>query len=501
MTTTDFPPRFSATSYDYVEYVPAKNWIGGQWQEPSTGKTIPVENPMYGKAMSNVPISGAKDVDQAVAEAKKAFKTWRLVPLKERAQVFFRLKQLMERDLEELSWLVTHENGKTIDEARASVLKGIECAEFGASLPNGGGAGEQMEVSRGVTCMQIHEPLGVVAGITPFNFPVMVPLWMLPQAIVGGNTFVLKPSEQVPLGAMKLAQLLKEAGLPDGVFNVVNGAADVVNAFCDHPDIKAIAFVGSTKVAKLVYGRGAATGKSMLCLGGAKNHLIMVPDADVRVTADNVVASFTGCAGQRCMAASVLVAVGDVDHLMSAIVDKAKTLAPGKDIGPVISAAAEKRITGYIDDAEKAGAKVLVDGRGKKGNDTGHWVGATIIDGVKEGMPAWSDEIFGPVISVVRVKTLDDAIALENRHPYGNASSIYTTSGAVAEYVMRRVEAGMVGVNIGVPVPREPFGFGGWNQSKFGHGNLTGIDGFHFWTRPRKVTMKWDLQPDANWMS
>jgi len=499
--TQSYPPPFAAKSYDFAEYVPAKNWIGGQWRDPQGGKTIPVDNPRWGKAMSKVPISGAEDVDQAVKAAVVAQKAWRNVPLKERAQVFFKLKELMERDLEELSWLVSHENGKTYEEGKASVLKGIECVEFGASLPNGGAAGEQMEVSRGVTCMEIHEPLGVVAGITPFNFPIMVPLWMMPQAIVGGNAFVLKPSEQVPLNSLKLAALLKEAGLPDGVFNVVHGSVDVVNSLCDHPDIKAVGFVGSTKVAKLVYARGAEAGKQMLCLGGAKNHLMVVPDADVRITAGNVAASFTGGTGQRCMAASVLVAVGDVDHLIAAIVDEAKKLELGRDVGPVISKVAQERITRYIDEAEKAGAKIVLDGRGKKGNADGWWVGPTIIDGATKDMPCYKDEIFGPVLTIVRVKNLDEAIALENAHPYGNAASIFTTSGAVATYVMRRVEAGMVGVNIGVPVPREPFGFGGWNQSKFGHGNLTGIDGFRFWTRPRKVTIKWELQQDANWMS
>ncbi len=501
MTQQSYPPRFEARDDKFVEYAGAKNWIGGEWRDATNGKSQPVDNPRWGKAFSSVPLSGAEDVDLAVQAASRAFPAWSRMPMRERAQIFYKLKQLMERDVEELSWLVVHENGKTYDEAKASVLKGIECVEFGASLPNAGGSGEELEVSRGVVCKEIHEPLGVVAGVTPFNFPVMVPLWMLPQALVGGNTFVLKPSERVPLGALKLAALFKEAGVPDGVFNIVNGAADVVNALCDHPKIRAMAFVGSTKVAKHVYGRGAQTGKTMLCLGGAKNHLILVPDADVNVTAENVVASFTGCAGQRCMAASVLVAVGDVSKVMDAVVAKAKTLQAGKDIGPIITKQAAERIRRYIDEAEKAGAKVVVDGRGQKGTEEGNWVGATIIDGVTPEMGAWKDEIFGPVLSVVHVKNLDEAIALENSHPYGNASCIYTTSGAVAEYVTRRVEAGMVGVNVGVPVPREPFGFGGWNDSKFGHGNLTGLDGFHFWTRPRKVTVKWELQPDANWMS
>ncbi|MBX3126674.1 MAG: CoA-acylating methylmalonate-semialdehyde dehydrogenase [Polyangiaceae bacterium] len=500
MTQSQTLPAFPARSYDFVEYVPAKNWIDGQWVDAASGQTIPVENPRHGKALSKVVLSGAEDVDRAAKAAKKAFESWRRVPIKERAQVFFKLKELMERDLEELSWLVTHENGKIIEEARASVLKGIECVEFGASLPNAA-AGERLEVSRGVTCTQDHEPLGVVAGITPFNFPIMVPLWMMPQAIVGGNAFILKPSEQVPLGSLKLAQLLEEAGLPKGVFNVVHGGVDAVNALCDHEDIQAMAFVGSTKVARLVYARGAAAGKSMLCLGGAKNHLIVVPDADVKLTAENVVASFTGCAGQRCMAASVLVAVGEVDHVIDAIKKRASELTVGKELGPVINKASEERMGRYVDEAEKQGAKVLVDGRGKRGAPEGYWFAPTVLDGVTEDMPAWKDEIFGPVLSIVRVKTVDEAIALENRCPYGNASSVYTTSGAVAEYVTGRVEAGMVGVNIGVPVPREPFGFGGWNHSKFGHGNITGMDGYRFWTRPRKITSKWELQQDSNWMS
>ncbi|MEZ4225706.1 MAG: CoA-acylating methylmalonate-semialdehyde dehydrogenase [Polyangiaceae bacterium] len=493
-------PAFKATSYDFVEYAPVKNWIGGEWVSSKSGQTLEITNPRHGKVMGNVVMSGAEDVKAAVAAAKKAALVWRATPIKERAQVMYKLKELMERDLEELSWLVAHENGKVIDEARAEVLKGIECVEFGASIPNLGG-GDQLEVSRGVTCAQRHEPLGVVAGITPFNFPIMVPLWMLPQALVGGNAFILKPSEQVPYGAAKLAALLEEAGLPKGVFNVVNGGPDAVNALADDPDVKAIGFVGSTPIAKMLYGRGAQTGKSMLCLGGAKNHLIVVPDADPRITADNVVASFTGCAGQRCMAAAVLVAVGDVGHIIDKIKDKASTLVLGKDIGPIINEKSARRIRSIVDDAEKNGAKILVDGRNGKADPGGQWVGATVIDHVKPGTQAATDEIFGPVLSIIHVNNVDEAIALENASPYGNASSIYTTSGAVAEYVTARVEAGMIGVNIGVPVPREPFGFGGWNYSKFGHGNITGMDGYRFWTRPRKITSKWDVAPDNNWMS
>jgi len=492
-------PTFPAKSYAFVEYVPARNWIGGKWVDARSGATIPVENPRHGKVISTVAMSGAADVEDAVVAAETAFKDWRNVPMRERAQVFYRLKALMERDMDELAWIVSHENGKTFAESRASVEKGIECVEFGASLANIG-TGEQLDVSRGVNCRVEHEPYGVVAGVTPFNFPIMVPLWMLPQALVGGNAFILKPSEQVPFGAQKLAMLLREAGLPDGVLNLVNGGADAVNGLCDHPRIKAMAFVGSTRIAKHVYTRGAQTGKSMLCLGGAKNHLMVVPDADVGLTSSNVTASFTGCAGQRCMAASVLLAVGPVDHVVDAIVKDAAKLEVGRDVGAIINRASVDRITGYIADAESRGAKILLDGRPKKGDDPGYWVGPTILDHVSTDMPAATQEIFGPVLSIIRCATLDQAIGIENANAYGNAACIYTTSGAVADYVTERVEAGMVGVNVGVPVPREPFGFGGWNDSKFGVGNITGMDGYRFWTRPRKVTTKWALQKDTTWM-
>lgn len=492
-------PAFPARSYAFCEYGPARNWIGGAWRDALGGETLAVENPRHGREMGTVAMSGAEDVALAVEAAAAAQKSWRTVPMRERADVFYRLKHLMLRDLDELAWLVSHENGKTWAEGRASVEKAIECAEFGCSLPNLA-AGEHLDVSRGVNCRLDYEPLGVVAGVAPFNFPIMVPLWMIPQALVGGNAFVLKPSELVPYGAMRLAALLREAGLPDGVFNVVNGGAPVVNALADHPGVAAMGFVGSTRVARLLYARGAAAGKPMLCLGGAKNHLMIVPDADPALTAANVVASFTGCAGQRCMAASVLLAVGEVDHVLADIVTQAKALRLGEDVGAIISATAERRIRGYIDDAERRGARVVVDGRDCPRPDPGHWVGPTILDHCTVDMPCTREEIFGPVLSIVRVKTLDEAIAIENANPYGNAACVYTTSGAVARHVTERVEAGMVGVNVGVPVPREPFGFGGWNDSRFGSGNITGWDGFRFWTRPRKVTTKWQIQTDTTWM-
>ena len=492
--------HFEARSYDFTPFPTVKNWIGGQWVEGTGSETYEVINPRHGQVMATAKSSTAQDVAAAVAASKVNLREWQSKPIRERAEVFYNLRNIMHNNLEELTWLVSHENGKTYAESKAEVLKGIECVEFGCSLPNLA-AGQQLDVSRGVNCRVVYESLGVVAGITPFNFPMMVPLWMLPQALVGGNAFILKPSEQVPLSVVRLAEMLQEAGLPDGIFNFVNGGKETVEALCDNEDIDALAFVGSTRVAKLVYGRAAQTGKRVLCLGGAKNHLIVVPDADVELTAQNVMASFTGCAGQRCMAASVLVAVGNIDHIIHEICNQASAMKVGEELGAITNASSVERITGYIDRAEANGSNILVDGRGKSGAEGGYWVGPTVIDNVSKGAPAACDEIFGPVLSIVRVNTIDEAIQLENSSPYGNASSVYTTNGEIAQRVMKEVSAGMCGVNIGVPVPREPFGFGGWNDSKFGHGNITGWDGFRFWTRPRKITNKWALQKDATWMS
>ena len=493
-------PKFEASSYEQTPFIDARNWIGGEWVEPSGDRVLPVVNPRHGETMAKVRMSTASDVDAAVQAASTAVEDWKQWPLRERAHVMYRARGLMMRDIDELSWLVSHENGKIFAEAKAEVEKGIECVEYGCALPNIA-AGNQLEVSRGVSCRVQYEPLGVVAGVVPFNFPIMVPMWMLPQALVAGNTFVMKPSEQTPYGMARVAELFAEAGLPAGVLNLVNGGRAAVEALVDHPDVKAFGFVGSTRVAKLLYERSAATGRRALCLGGAKNHLVVVPDADVALTAQNVIASAFGCAGQRCMAASVLIAVGDCEHVIDAIVEQAKAIRLGEDMGCIINAASVERIEGYITDAEARGARVRVDGRGAGQGRAGYWVGPTVLDDVTADMPAGCEEIFGPVLSIIRVATVDQALAIENANPYGNAASIYTTSGAVAEYCVQRFEAGMVAVNIGVPVPREPFPFGGFNRSKFGHGDITGWDGFRFWTRPRKVTTKWALQADQTWMS
>ncbi|MFO0745206.1 MAG: CoA-acylating methylmalonate-semialdehyde dehydrogenase [Myxococcota bacterium] len=494
-------PRFESRNYDFATFVELKNWIGGEWVSAASGKTFPVDNPRHGKVIGQAADSDQSDVDAAVAAAKKAFPAWRATPLKERVQVLYRLKAIMEANIEELSWLLSHENGKLFAEAKASVEKGIECVEMGIAIPNMG-TGQQLDVSRGVNCSVTYEPLGVVAGIVPFNFPTMVPLWMMPQALVAGNCFVLKPSEKVPYGAMKIAHMLKTAGLPDGVFNIVNGGRAAVEGICEHPDIKAIGFVGSTKVAKIVYERGAATGKRVLALGGAKNHLVLVDDADFELATTTIVASAFGAAGQRCMAASTLVVVGDhCQRYVDRIAELARNIVPGKDMGPVIDKGAIDRISGFVAQAEQMGAKVLVDGRGVKGpNDTGYWMGPIVMDYVTPEMPAGCDEIFGPTLSIIRAKTLDEALHIENKNPYGNAAAIFTTNGATARYAIERFNAGMCGVNIGVPVPREPFSFGGWNNSLFGHGDLTGFDGYRFWTRPKKVTTKWKLQVDQTWM-
>ena len=398
--------------------------------------------------------------------------------------------------------MVQEENGKTLDESIAEVEKSIELTEFACSLPQLI-SGELLEVSRGVECRVEHKPLGVVASIAPFNFPNMVPHWTIPNAIALGNCMILKPSEQVPMSANRIAELLKEAGLPDGVFNVVNGDKEIVEAICDHPDIEAVSFVGSTKVAKIVYRRATSNLKRCVALGGAKNHLIVLPDAHQEMTASNVTASMSGCAGQRCMAASAMVAVGNIDTIIAKICDEAKKIVPGKNLGSVISKAAKERIERYITEAEKAGAKVLVDGRNWKveGKEEGFYVGPTVIDFVSPDMAIAKEEVFGPVLAIIRAKDLDEAIAIENSSNYGNAASVFTQSGGLARQVMERASAGMIGINIGVPVPREPFSFGGWNESKFGVNDITGKSSIEFWTKLKKTSVKWNAEAKTNWMS
>ncbi|MBL7745591.1 MAG: CoA-acylating methylmalonate-semialdehyde dehydrogenase [Chitinophagaceae bacterium] len=485
-----------------MKYPATQNYINGAFVDTSSDRRLSVISPIDGNHLSDVPMSTAKDLDSAVKAAKAAFPAWSRTPIKERVQVFFRYKFLLEKNLKELAELVQEENGKTYSEAVAEIEKSIELTEFATSLPQLV-TGEVLEVSKGVECRTEHVALGVVASIVPFNFPSMVPNWTIPNAIALGNCMIIKPSEKVPLSCGRLAQLLKEAGLPDGVFNIVHGDSEIVNAICDHPGIEAVSFVGSTKVAKIVYQRATANYKRCLALGGAKNHLMVLPDAIPGMTAQNVAASMSGCAGQRCMAASAMVGVGNVDHIIEKICEEAKKIVPGENLGAVISKESKERIEGYITEAEKQGAKVLVDGRNTKvkGKENGTYVGPTVIDYVKPDMSVAKEEIFGPVISIMRTKTVDEALAIENANPYGNAASVFTQNGGMARYIIDRASAGMIGVNVGVPVPREPFSFGGWNESKFGVGDITGKSSIEFWTKLKKSTTKWNPEAGINWMS
>lgn len=475
-----------------MKYSPVQNFINGAFV-PFTGQHLDVISPLDGTVLSQTPLSTPSEVDQAVQSARQAFPSWSSKTIKQRTQVAYDYRQLLKRHLDELAQLIHQENGKMLNEARAEVVRAIELVEFACSLPQIA-AGEVLEVSPGVECRVDRVPLGVVASITPFNFPAMVPHWTIPIAITLGNTFIFKPSEKVPLTAHRTAELLSEAGLPAGVFNIVHGQREVVDAICDHPEIQAVSFVGSTKVARGVYVRATSHLKRALALGGAKNHLIVLPDAKVQSTADNVVASMAGCAGQRCMAAASLLAVGEVDPVIEQVCERARHMIPGETLGPVISAEAKARIEEYITEAEQDGAKVLVDGRNTvvPGREGGFYVGATVIDGVRPEMRIAQEELFGPVLAILRVKNIDEATAIENASPYGNAASVYTSDGKAARSVSQRASAGMIGVNIGVPVPLEPFGFGGWNESRFGVGDITGKSSIEFWTQSKKVTTRWN---------
>jgi malonate-semialdehyde dehydrogenase (acetylating)/methylmalonate-semialdehyde dehydrogenase len=485
-----------------MKYPAIQNFINGKFVNSSSSKSLNVVSPLDGNHLSTVPLSSASDLNQAVEAAKAAFPSWSKTPIKERVQVFFRYKYLLEKNLKELAELCSEENGKTYAESVAEIEKCIELTEFATSLPQLV-TGEVLEVSRGVECRTEHVAIGVVASIVPFNFPSMVPNWTIPNAIALGNCMIMKPSEKVPLSCGRLAELLKEAGLPDGVFNVVHGDVEIVEAICDHPTIEAVSFVGSTKVAKIVYQRATHNYKRCLSLGGAKNHLLVLPDAIPGMTAQNVAASMSGCAGQRCMAASAMIGVGNIDHIVEKICDEARKIIPGENLGAVINKESKEKIEKYIGEAERDGAKILVDGRNTNvaGKDGGYYVGPTVIDHVTPEMSVAREEIFGPVISIIRTNTVDEALAIENANPYGNAASVFTQNGAMARYIIEKASAGMIGINVGVPVPREPFSFGGWNESKFGVGDITGKSSIEFWTKLKKSTTKWNAEAGVNWMS
>ena len=479
------------TTLPALKYGTITHWIAGA-PHSGTGDRLPVANPASGEPIAETPLADAATVRRAAAAAREAFPAWAATPLKERVQVFYRYRSLLELHRAELAQLITEEHGKLEPESAAEVDRAIELAEFACALPQFA-TGEVLEVSRGIECRIERYPLGVVASIAPFNFPMMVPHWTIPNAIALGNCLILKPSERVPLTAMRSAELLAEAGLPPGVFSVVHGTRPTVEAICDDDGIEAVTFVGSTPTAQTVYRRATSHLKRALALGGAKNHLVVLPDADPATTPAAVLGSAVGCAGQRCMAASVIVAVPRTEPLLEEVVRLARAEVPGKDYGPVISVAARDRIERAIEEAVAAGARLLVDGRGRApaGQENGFWIGPTIIDQVEPHMTIAREEIFGPVMAILRVSSLDAALALQRQSPYGNAASIFTRDGPAARSVMEQASAGMIGINVGVPVPREPFSFGGWNASKYGAGDITGKSAIEFFTKAKKTTTRW----------
>jgi malonate-semialdehyde dehydrogenase (acetylating)/methylmalonate-semialdehyde dehydrogenase len=473
------------------------SFINGEFRESRPGKADSIPNPATGETIASLPYSTAEEINEAIAAAKRAFPAWSETPVPDRAQVMFRFKALFDQHLEELTALVTSENGKTLDEARGEVKRGAEVIDFACGAPTLMMGTNLDQIARGIDEELVRFPVGVVAGITPFNFPNMVPLWMIPVAIVTGNTFVLKPSQLTPLSAMRIAELLEEAGLPAGVFNVIHGANDAVNQLLTHPDIAAISFVGSASVAAYIYATAAANGKRVQALGGAKNHILVMDDADPEIAAQHVNSSAFGNAGQRCLAGSVAVGVGKIgDALVRELAaDAAKIkVGPGTQekvtMGPVIRGERKTKLIEYIEGASAEGARMISDGRQLNLKD-GYFLGPTIFDQVTPNMKIWKEELFGPVLSVVRAGDIDEALNLLNSSTYGNMASIFTRSGKYAREFKRRAQAGMLGVNIGVAAPMAFFPFTGWKNSFFGDLHATGQDSIRFYTRHKVVTTRW----------
>lgn len=476
-----------------------KNFIGGKWVESKTDRTEPVYNPATGEIIAQVPISTKEELDEAVKVAAETFKTWKEEPVPKRARILFKYQQLLVEHWEELAKLITVENGKNYTEAHGEVLRGIECVEFAAGAPTLM-MGEQLpSISQGLDSGVYRYPIGVIGGITPFNFPMMVPTWMFPMALVTGNTFVLKPSERTPLLANRLAELVVEAGLPEGVLNIVHGAHDVVNGLLDHEDVAAISFVGSQPVAEYVYKRGTANLKRVQALAGAKNHSIVLKDANLDHSSTQILNAAFGSAGERCMACSVVAVEESIaDEFIDQLVQKANeiTIGNGLDdgifLGPVIRDAHKERTLQYIETGEKEGARLIRDGRkDKSAQDGGYFVGPTIFDNVTSEMKIWQDEIFAPVLSISRVKDLDEAIELTNKSNFANGSCIFTNNGGSVRKFRENIDAGMLGVNIGVPAPMAFFPFSGWKDSFYGDLHANGKDGLQFYTRKKVVTGRW----------
>jgi malonate-semialdehyde dehydrogenase (acetylating)/methylmalonate-semialdehyde dehydrogenase len=485
--------------------------VGGQWEESRTDRFGAVFNPSRGQQIARVPLGTAEDVNRAIAAAARALPAWAETPAVERARVLFRFRERLVTHADELGRLVTREHGKTLSEARASIQRGIEMVEFACGIPSLVMGQTLPNIARDVDCETVRHPVGVCVGITPFNFPVMVPLWMFPVALACGNTFVLKPSEKVPLSAVRLGELLLESGLPEGVLNLVHGDRECVDALLAHPHVAAISFVGSTAVARYIYETGTRNGKRVQAAGGAKNHLIVMPDADLDQAALAVQASAFGCAGERCMAGSLMLPVGGIaDRLLDRIRDLADRMRVGPtdgggevDMGPVISRDHWNRVADYLEIGRAEGAEIVLDGRGATQGE-GFLIGPSVLDRVEPPMRVAREEIFGPVLSVVRVRDLDEALAVGRDCPYGNGASIFTRSGWAAREFKRRFNAGMIGINIGVPAPMAWFPFTGWNQSFFGDLHIQGVEGMQFYTRQKLTMTRWfetasDSHDDPLW--
>jgi len=472
-------------------------YINGAWEKPDGTRLHPVTNPATGRAMAEVAYAAASDVDRAVRTAHEAFLKWRDVPVVDRVQALYRFKTLLEKHAAELAGILTSENGKTIEDAKAEVRRGIQMVEVACGMPSLMMGDSLNDVAKEIDCKTIRQPIGVCVGITPFNFPAMVPMWMYPFAIACGNAFILKPSEKVPLTPTRSAELLHDAGLPPGVLNLIHGDKPTVDALLRHPLVKAVSFVGSTPVAKYIYATAAGEGKRVQALGGAKNHLVVMPDADMAKTVEAIIGSAFGAAGERCLAGSVLVTVGDAaEPLLDLLVKRTKGLMVGDgsqsgvEMGPLVTSDHSKRVAGYIEKGVAEGATPLCDGRDLKAAN-GFFLGPTIFDHVTPEMTIAREEIFGPVLSVIRVKTLDEAIQLVNRSPFGNATAIFTGSGKAARQYTSEIEVGMVGVNVGVAAPMAFFPFAGWKNSFFGDLHAHGKDAVGFYTEQKVIMSRW----------
>lgn len=477
------------------------HWIGGEAIVGKSGRTSPVYNPATGEVAAQVDLASVKEMDAAVASAKAAFPAWRSTSLSRRAEIMFHFRELIDANRKEIASLVTAEHGKVLGDAMGELARGLENVEFACGIPHLLKGGMSEQAANGVDVYSIRQPLGVVAGITPFNFPAMVPMWMFANAIACGNTFILKPSEKDPSVALFIADLFRQAGLPAGVFNVVNGDKVAVDRILDHPDIEAVSFVGSTPIAKYIYETGTKNGKRVQALGGAKNHMVVLPDADLDMSADAAVSAAYGSAGERCMAISVVVCVGNsADPLIAKIKERVKKLniGPGTDpeseMGPLITREHRDKVASYLESAPKEGAKVVIDGRKHKFSGAaknGFFLGVSLVDKVKPGMKVYDDEIFGPVLSVVRVKTYADALKLVDDNQYGNGTAIFTRDGGAARQFQFDCQVGMVGINVPVPVPVAYYSFGGWKNSLFGDTHMYGPDGIHFFTKTKVITSRW----------